>query len=528
MKGILNNIKRKVKKNNRIITKKISLRTYFFLAIIGLIIALSLIFLPDLGPTGKVILNIDPTYKQGQIIEGTLEFSLTENELIPASTKVIVTLNDLSYESLLSDLISDETVEGEFYIIDKNLSGSGEGYSLGYDEIYPNVSFTLNIYSETEEEIPEVGIPTEEPTETNEKIEPISNETIPSEPSEEIAPVSKTETPAEEIEPVVPTTEEPSPIEKTDVLEVEIPTEEPITPEESTQAPITGSAIGRFFKTITGQVSLELKTTIQGSVSVNNPVTYTLEKGQTTEIASSSQDVNLIIENNTVKVTTDYLGETTKDLIINLEELNIPAKEGTLTITLVYNGTELFSESKIIRVEKQVEEIIDQTFNLTNYTILKDLNCQEFTEQVLWSSGYSNKQQGSTEYIVWEINHTCEETNLSNCMLNNIEIEARFLYPTPIETIVEGEGYVQISNPDESICNNPEQGIYLDYLAFETLKEDEIKLDRYCDKNPNAKCRENIINTYSEISCYGIKIYASQYLIVDVFEIKYKLCEGQK
>ena len=98
IKNLFNNKKRGVKKDRKIITKhlgelkeKISpkMKIYFFLALAGLILILSLVFLIDLGPTGKAILNIEPDYKQGEFLEGTLKFSLTEGELIPASTSVI-------------------------------------------------------------------------------------------------------------------------------------------------------------------------------------------------------------------------------------------------------------------------------------------------------------------------------------------------------------------------------------------------------------------------------------------------------
>lgn len=204
-----------------------------------------------------------------------------------------------------------------------------------------------------------------------------------------------------------------------------------------------------------------------------------------------------------------------------------------ITIIEDKNGVSKTNEEPQINVtlqeevleEEQIIEIINKTEKLN--IILEGYNCQNFTENILWSSDYNNQPQGSTKYHTWQINHTCEEINQSTCILNNVEIKTRFIYISPEETLNTGQGYVQISNPDPSICNTPEQGTYLNYLAFETLKEDEIKLNNYCgrNKNPGSKCAlESVENYKSEVLCYGIKTYASQSSIVDVFEIKYDLC----
>ncbi len=196
---------------------------------------------------------------------------------------------------------------------------------------------------------------------------------------------------------------------------------------------------------------------------------------------------------------------------------------GTYSISGIFQGSStqyLNPSSKEIIIENGKTESMEIQ-NKANYTVetLTGLNCQEFNENILWSSGYSQEQGGSIKYYSWYPNKTCD-----NCVLADIEVKARFLYPIPIETMVEGEGYIQISNPNESQCNNPEQGVYLKYLAYESLKEGDVKLDNYCDKNPNRKCEEEITGNYGGASCYGIKTHASQYSIVDVFEIKYKWC----
>ena len=53
-----------------------------------------------------------------------------------------------------------------------------------------------------------------------------------------------------------------------------------------------------------------------------------------------------------------------------------------------------------------------------------------------------------------------------------------------------GEGYIQISEPDESICDNPENANYSIYLSYDELKEVDFKRIGWefgKNKNPNAR-----------------------------------------
>jgi hypothetical protein len=77
------------------------------------------------------------------------------------------------------------------------------------------------------------------------------------------------------------------------------------------------------------------------------------------------------------------------------------------------------------------------------------------------------------------------------------------------------------SETGESICNNLGQGTYLKYLVYESLKEGEEKLDRYCDKNPNTKCGEKITNSYRGVSCYRVKVNASKKKIKHKKEVRW-------
>jgi len=159
---------------------------------------------------------------------------------------------------------------------------------------------------------------------------------------------------------------------------------------------------------------------------------------------------------------------------------------------------------------------------------IQNVNCKEFREQILWSSGYSNDKKGSTNYQAWTPKHNCSEAEGQNCFLGEVEILTRFIYFG--EDNESGDGYIQLSDSDEAVCGNPEQGIYLKYLAYETLHGESKKLNQHCgsNKNPNGKCGVDLTDSVKNIAkCYGIKSKAAQHLIVDAFAVKYTLCWNQ-
>jgi hypothetical protein len=163
-------------------------------------------------------------------------------------------------------------------------------------------------------------------------------------------------------------------------------------------------------------------------------------------------------------------------------------------------------------------------FSLTGFAISeKEFSCKEFQEDVLWISNYTNSPEGSTNYLTWYPVHNCTELNVSNCRLENVYVETRFLYFG--DGNEKGEGYIQISNQDESICENPSKGIYSKYLAYDTIIGEGKKFGEYCgdNKNSNSKCGIQIADNYN-LNCYGIKSYGSQYMLVDAFKVKYNLC----
>ncbi len=143
-----------------------------------------------------------------------------------------------------------------------------------------------------------------------------------------------------------------------EVNETISPSEQNETPEEneSGQRGISGNIISDFIGLLTGKTSLELVEEVEGEVKANGSFVYDLQENQTAEITSSEQEIELSIEGNQAIVTTDYLGEESRDIEIPLDDLNISAEEGELSVVFVYDGIELFSDTTQIEVVEQPNE----------------------------------------------------------------------------------------------------------------------------------------------------------------------------
>ncbi len=96
--------------------------------------------------TGNVVVDLDTNYQGVQTLqklEGIMNISLSQEEFIPALSKLSFETSDGNYtEYELQDLLNEEPIEGNFYIQGKNISGIGLGYGiLGEKKIlYINLS----------------------------------------------------------------------------------------------------------------------------------------------------------------------------------------------------------------------------------------------------------------------------------------------------------------------------------------------------------------------------------------------------
>ena len=318
-------IKKEEKKNRKKLI--IVLGTILFLFLISWIIFFSIQF------SGRVILNIEENYQEGEVIQGKINFELKQGELLPYDTKIIIENAENFYEFNLSDLVDTNPTEGKYFIEKIELTGEGKGYGIaGQKEIIPPVFFKLNITSKKQ---------------------------------------NKTE-------------EESTPIEENQTEEIT----------EESPTPITGNIINSiplFFRTIlTGKI---IEEEIQGDVSKNNPAEYNIPENSNIEIISGSvkteekelpeNTLNINIENNKVIISTDYseitegfgeeyLEEEIKIFPINLNDLNISLEEGDITIKMIYQEKEIYSIQDQISPEQPTEEPTEEEpeplENITNET----------------------------------------------------------------------------------------------------------------------------------------------------------------
>ena len=75
--------------------------------------------------TGKAVLEIDDNYIEGEVITGSLKLNLAEGELLPGDSQVIINFGGESKAFLLSELIGNEKIEGNFYADNAALDGVG-------------------------------------------------------------------------------------------------------------------------------------------------------------------------------------------------------------------------------------------------------------------------------------------------------------------------------------------------------------------------------------------------------------------
>ncbi len=363
-------------------SKKIDYKKFLWIGL-GILIVMLLIFgIYSLGKSisGKATYDLEIDYKEGEAIDGILKLSLKEGELLPSSSKLLFENNENSYEYVLSDIVSEEIIDGDFYLEGKEISGSGTGYGIeGTKESYPIVYFTLEVYSKEKEKKEKSS---EEETEE-------AGDTSLQNPDEE------TEEPVEEV-----TTTEEEPEE-----EVEEPVEETSEEEPIGEVGITGQAISFIFGWMTtGNIVMELETEINGEVSAENPFIYNLNEGEEVEIKSKSvrtdfeelkdNVLNLNIEENQVTVTTgysekengfgeNYIGEDTRSIKIDLSDLNLILDAGNLKVSLVYSDEEIISletnlQEGTVKEEKEKEEApLEETEEII----------EEIPEEVITPSG---------------------------------------------------------------------------------------------------------------------------------------------
>src|SRR3989338_6880686 len=108
---------------------------------IALLLAAASIYL-QFTTTGKATLEVLGVYNKGELIDGELKFNLQAGELIPKDSIVFVSYNGHEKGFLISELVDDDIISGDFYAENTELLGSGQGYGIAGEKIiYPDVDF---------------------------------------------------------------------------------------------------------------------------------------------------------------------------------------------------------------------------------------------------------------------------------------------------------------------------------------------------------------------------------------------------
>ncbi|MFH1425361.1 MAG: hypothetical protein ABIG28_01360, partial [archaeon] len=375
-----------------------------FVMVAGLVVVMFVFLLVNSSLTGKISLESESFQVSEENFEGDMKLVLEKNEFIPASTKVVIEVDDDSYEYLLSELVTESVSQDNFYIKGKSVYGMGEGYGKSLE--YASVSFVLDIFSEEETKIDvqkDIELESKDEKEKKEKEVKIKKEKKISGGGSGSSNVE--EEPVEE-EPVEEEPVEEEPVEEEPVEEE--PVEEEIdscgeycagegydsgicrqnkkacddndeTRENGGNRYCTGGEGGTCCCAgsggITGNVigwltgNVILKERVKEEITADEMFIYELSEGESAELVSSSQKVNLKIRNNQAIVTTDYSKKTGKSLSIDFGKLNIPIGEGKVKISLVYDDEELFYISKKIKVkEKKIIKEIGKNISIFNET----------------------------------------------------------------------------------------------------------------------------------------------------------------
>lgn len=333
--------------------KKYFTKWVFFFFLVVILLVAGILYNSQKQISGVFILGLDTDYAPNETLRGDLSFSMREGELLPADSRIIINLSGEVHDYPISEIISENKLTGDYYIENKDLTGFGEGYGIsGKKEIYPNVDFVMKI-SYGEENAGEVSGEEVVETEPNEIIEEKEEEPI----AEENVKQEKKEIKEEKQEGKK---EEQAEAQSTESL-LE-------TSESSPESMETSGEESSELSPVTGEAISEQTFEVSGIVSKENPYTYNLEEGQTAEIISSTRDVTLVVEGGVVKITTNYyeemegfgeefLGDYSYHLKVDISALNLKAKDGKMSVTLIYGDSEITSVSTMLDVSEPKKSV---------------------------------------------------------------------------------------------------------------------------------------------------------------------------
>ncbi len=441
--------------------------------------------------SGKAIFNIDADYEEGKPLEGVLKISLRQGEMLPSSSKVVFDNNGFFQEYSLKELVSEENVEGDFYVQGKEIIGMGEGYGLaGEKEVYPLVYFELDFFSSNGSNNSEEDFSFEEPRTEEELTEENSTEEIIIDNSTEESPIEEViieENSTEEITDSSSEKEEKKEKEEKDKTSSDSSNES----DELSEVSFTGSVISSFFRGIsnlflgitgTGRVAISFEKSMEGNASYEVPFIHSLNDLESVELKKNSvyiinsegekqrmEDslISLNTVNGRVIVSTDYsekisgfgeeyLGEEEKTLSIDLSPLNMSFEKGNLSIYLVYEEEEVISLATLLEEGKIVtNETLQEipALNVTNQTFLQTLkfvSSGELSEEekVILLNHFGNLSVSTTKSEIFN------GRLIRNYQLGDYEIKHSYDYNGEIDSLLEEQMQEDLMKWLRDIINN--------------------------------------------------------------------------
>src|SRR3989344_7906887 len=376
------------------IHKKNSKLLYGSLTLLFLILIFIAVYFLSFTITGNVSLDMKTNYKFGEDINGKLNLNLFEGELLPADSVVLVSYGNFSKEFILSDLISEDLVEGKFYAEGVSLSGNGEGYGvLGKIIEYHVIDFKLNIFDVDESS----DLESDSETVSDEQSSPDIDEENENQESDDSESVS-------------------------DELNTNNDEESQNQESENTESDSSESSeTSGESSVITGSVISDSKI-IGGRVSKDNPFTYSISDGEMASLVEGSvyhgdfllEDdfVGVKIKSNEVTVSTDYfvekegfgeeyIGKIGKKILIDTGDFELVAdSESAFIVSINYDGQKIVEASDEITIvdKKSDGDVVDDEFvseteindSLINKTIIPE-NITEINQTELTNVTELNK-----------------------------------------------------------------------------------------------------------------------------------------
>ncbi|MBM3231921.1 LamG domain-containing protein [Candidatus Pacearchaeota archaeon] len=353
-------------------------------SLIFLAIAISFVYLFSFGITGNALLELDTAYNFGEEITGNLKLNLVEGELIPADSIISVSYGNLTKQFFLSELISDETVEGAFYAEGKSLSGNGIGYGIaGEKKEYPFLDFEIYIIEEDQD----------------------NGEALVSD-GQDTGQESNAEN----------SVEANGEIEQSDSEEGSAETEDN-----------DGGTV------ITGNIVAEIaENSLSGRVSKEEPFSYELSNGETASLVTGSVKhdgnelpgnvLDIQVKNKEVKINTeysvnsegfgeDYVGDEKLELAIDITKFGLVAdREEELIISLKHDSENILEVSEKIKIENKKEDSQLEETNVAEITPIENFTTINETE-------INSTQINETEVNITQLNQTAFNVSISNVSL---------------------------------------------------------------------------------------------------------------